>query len=131
MVATSDRGWEGQERPTHRRYFTGQPQDNFVVDISDEKARLSQDNSKEITKLFTTKGTITRVSSYQDVLGDGRYLEFSDKDFVTFKGSSGAEYIFYKNLDSYLRHNQEEESPFHKINSTENWFNRQGLEGTL
>jgi len=132
MVSTTqDGGWEGEESPDHRRYFEGGIHDHFVADVSDKNCRLIHHYLPNAIALYPTEGTIKRVSSYQDVLGDGKYMEFSGEDYVSFPGQNGRTYIFYRDVEAYQKNSESQEIIVPPKNPTPNWFKDLGLEGAL
>jgi hypothetical protein len=119
--------WEGEETPDHRRYF---PETNpkFIVDVSDKQTRLAFQHTDQGCEIYPTHGEITRVSSDADIIGDQKFLEFSDKEFVTFSPYKKMQHIFYKTREDFEKYNAEEKP---SKTPAPKWFENIGLEGTL
>ena len=63
-------------------------------------------------------GTINRVSSNKDVIGDEKYMEFSDKNSIQFPGQHARTYIFYRDEKAYQTSEKEQE----RLSQTPDWF---------
>jgi len=127
-VSIEDLGWQGEEIPQHQRYFSGGIHDNFVANVSDKGSRSIHHYGPNSVQIYPSLGNISRVSSYQDVLGDGKYLEFSEGGFVTFQGQNKKIYFFYKNKEAYENSKNDDLSKKPKQDSQPNWFKNLGLE---
>jgi hypothetical protein len=125
-----DFGWKGEEFPSHRRYFSGGIHDNFVTDVSDKDCRLVHHYIPNAIEIYPSRGNISRVSSYQDILGDGKYLEFSDEEVVNFLGQHKRKYSFYKNKEAYEKSKKSKEADGSQKNIPPKWFFELGLEGS-